>query len=110
MPLLIDQNISAKLATRLADLHPGSQSVAFLKLDVADDAAVWAHAKTNGLSILTRDDDFVNLSMLYGQPPKVIQVGIGNCTTDQIESLLRWRADSVQRFLDDPDLACLVLA
>lgn len=109
MPLLIDENISPKLATRVGDLHPGSRSVEYLQMLGTGDVALWDYAKIHGYAIFTRDADFVNLSRVWGPPPKVIQLGIENCTTEQIESLLRWRKDAVQRFLDDPELACLIL-
>jgi predicted nuclease of predicted toxin-antitoxin system len=110
MPLLIDENHSAKLTTRLTDLFPGSKSVGYVGLLSSSDVEVWEHAKLHGFTLLTRDDDFVSRSILYGHPPKVIFITLGNCSTDQIETLIRWRADSIRRFLEDDGVACLALA
>jgi len=110
MRLLIDENISSRLVTHLSDLFPGSASVMFLQMLRADDDRIWAYAKDQGLTILTRDDDFVNRSALLGHPPKVLYVSLGNCSTNQLEALIRWRFREICTFLEDPDAACLALA
>ena len=109
MKLLLDQNLSHKLVPRLVDLYPGSAHVRDFNLTTADDAAVWQFAKDNGFAIVSKDDDFHERSFLFGAPPKVIGIGLGNCTTQQIESLLRWRVDHVREFEADPQAAFLLL-
>jgi hypothetical protein len=44
--LLFDENLSARLARDLADLHPGSAHVQDAGLTGAADRAVWEHAAT----------------------------------------------------------------
>jgi predicted nuclease of predicted toxin-antitoxin system len=41
---------------------------------VASDKEVWQKAKDDGFVILTRDADFQELSLVWGQPPKVIRL------------------------------------
>jgi predicted nuclease of predicted toxin-antitoxin system len=72
MKLLFDQNLSPKLVNPLADSFPGSSQVQSAGLDCADDDQVWEHARLNGFAIVTKDADCNNLSVLRGQPPKVI--------------------------------------
>ena len=48
MKLLFDQNLSPKLANRLADLFPGSCPVQSVGLDSADDDPIWEYARLNG--------------------------------------------------------------
>ncbi len=62
MKLLFDQNLSPKLVNRLADLFPGSAHVQTAGIDCADDEQVWQYAKANGFAIVTKDEDFNNLS------------------------------------------------
>ena len=50
-------------------------------LDCAGDEQVWEHAKLNGFAIVTKDEDYNNLSVVRGTPPKVIWLQLGNCTT-----------------------------
>lgn len=41
---------------------------------MASDKEVWQKAKDDGFVILTRDADFQELSLVWGQPPKVIRL------------------------------------
>lgn len=47
---------------------------------------------------------------LYGHPPKVIWVRLGNCTTAAIAVLLQARHGDVLAFEADPTAALLVLS
>jgi predicted nuclease of predicted toxin-antitoxin system len=89
MKLLFDHNLSYKLVGRLADLFPDSVHVRNVNLHAADDRTVWEHARANGFAIVSKDEDFHQLSFLYGTPPKVVWVRLGNCTTADIEHALR---------------------
>lgn len=110
MPLLLfDENLSPHLPRLLAELFAGGLHVRDLGLACADDSAVWEHARTHGLAIVTKDDDFRQRSFLYGSPPKVIWVHIGNCRTAEIQALLMDRVAVVRAFLDDPTSSLLVL-
>lgn len=110
MKLLFDQNLSPKLATRLADLFPDSAHVQSLGLDAADDNQLWDHAKQNGFAIVTKDEDFNNLSVVRGSPPKVIWVQLGNCTTAQIEAAFRAHFADIELFEKDAAIGTLVLS
>lgn len=109
MKLLIDENLSPKLTTRLADLFPGTIHVRDVGLKAADDAAIWEHARGVDAIILTKDEDLHARALLLGHPPKVIRICLGNCSTGQIESLLRWRLKDITAFIQDEDAACLEL-
>ena len=109
MKLLFDQNLSPHLVGRLADLYPGSEHVSRIGLDRASDEAVWDYARDNEYSIVTRDTDFSELSVLRGSPPKVLWIRIGNCTTGQIEALLRAHHGAIEAFKDDAAAGVLML-
>ena len=96
--LLFDQNLSPRLLARLAEVFPASQHVRDLDLKRADDLAVWHYARDHGLTIVTKDDDFRQLSFLHGAPPKVIWTRIGNCRTEDVERLLLTRLADVTAF------------
>jgi len=63
----------------------------------ASDYAIWEHARENDWVIVTKDEDFQRLSVLYGSPPKVIWLGNGS-TVDVIQ-LLRERHGEIEAFL-----------
>lgn len=49
MKLLFDQNVSPRLAERLADLFPGSVHVFSIGLDCAIDDKLWEFARQGGI-------------------------------------------------------------
>jgi predicted nuclease of predicted toxin-antitoxin system len=110
MKLLFDQNLSPKLVNRLADLFPGSSHVQSVGLDCADDSQVWDHARQNGFAIVSKDEDFNNLSVLRGNPPKVIWLQLGNCTTGQVEAVFRALFADIEAFEKDPSVGTIVLS
>jgi predicted nuclease of predicted toxin-antitoxin system len=63
-----------------------------------DDERMWALAKTEGLVIVTKDNDFLARALVRGHPPQVIQVCLGNASTQQIADLLEARLDDIDRF------------
>lgn len=109
MKLLFDQNLSPKLAARLADLYSGSEHVADAGLDRAMDGDVWAHAKQKGLAIVSKDSDFSEMSVLRGFPPNVVWIRRGNCSTTEIEEMLHENRDAVEQLGEDPETGVLAL-
>lgn len=55
----------------------------------SEDVDIWEHAKANNFVIVTKDMDFQQRSLLYGHPPKVVRLRVGNCAVQTIEDLLR---------------------
>ncbi|HEV7224119.1 MAG TPA: DUF5615 family PIN-like protein [Pirellulales bacterium] len=109
MKLLFDQNLSYRLVASLAAEYPGSVHVRNVGLATADDEDVWNYARANGFCIVSKDSDFQQRALLYGYPPKVIWVRIGNCSTAVAEGALRARQTDVLTFGADPSAAILVL-
>ena len=102
MKLLFDHNLSYRLARVLLDVYPGSVHVRELLLERAPDEAIWDYARTHDLAIVSKDSDFHQRSVVEGFPPKVIWIRRGNCTTADIEALLRSRTGEIAAFGDDP--------
>jgi predicted nuclease of predicted toxin-antitoxin system len=107
--LLFDQNLSRRLPALLASEFPGSQQVFEVGLATADDRTIWVYPATQGLTIVSKDADFAQLSTLLGSPPKVIWLRIGNSPTRDAVALLKARAADVQVFLADPSANVLEL-
>lgn len=110
MRLLFDENLSPVLPLALADCYAESQHVRDAGLQASADTDVWEHAARNELVIVTKDSDFRQRSFLRGHPPKVIWIGLGNCSTRTVEDLLRRRITEVTEFLADRVKAFLVLS
>ena len=109
MKFLVDHNLSPQLWSTLQDLWPEMIHVRDLGLHTADDTVVWDHAAKHGLTIMSKDGDFNNLSFLFGAPPKVIWLQLGNCATRDIEAVLRLRHGDVLSFIEDPTSTLLIL-
>ncbi len=109
MKLLFDQNISYKLVTRLGDVYPESKHVRQVGLGEADDGAVWDYARANDFIIVSKDEDFHQRSFLYGSPPKVVWLRLGNCTTQDIEDTLRRNRVTLTSFAAQEEAAFLVI-
>ncbi|MDX2285865.1 MAG: DUF5615 family PIN-like protein, partial [Bacteroidia bacterium] len=81
MKLLFDQNLPPVLSVRLSDIFPDSAHVQDWGLGQADDRQVWEFARQAQFAIITKDNDFNELSQLLGYPPYVIWIRRGNCST-----------------------------
>jgi predicted nuclease of predicted toxin-antitoxin system len=110
MKLLFDQNLSHKLVGQLSVQFPDSAHVRDVGLPRAPDPNVWAYAKANGFMIVSKDTDFQQRALLFGYPPKVIWVRLGNCSTSSIVKLLRFRIADIAAFDADPAASFLALS
>jgi predicted nuclease of predicted toxin-antitoxin system len=108
--LLLDQNLSHKLVAAVADVFPQTAHVRDLGLAQADDHSIWNYARDNGYVIASKDDDFHQRSFLYGAPPKVIWLRVGNCTTGHIIDCLRRHVREIDAFEHDQHASFLVLS
>lgn len=101
MKLLFDENLSHKLVGLLADLFPGSVHVRDIGLKAADDTDVWSYASENRFIIVSKDSDMHQRSFLFGYPPKVIWIRLGNCATSEIEEIIRREYGTILIFEED---------
>ena len=79
------------------------------RLHQAADAGIWIHAKTNGFVIVSKDSDYLRLSVAFGRPPKAIWTRTGNCPTGLVYSLLRDNYDEIEAFGQNPRRSVLEL-
>lgn len=109
MKLLLDENLSPRLVEALFDLYPGSAHVHGVGLGASDDSEVWEHAKAHGFVIVSKDADFAERSVLESNPPKVIWLRLGNCSTNDVERVLRVHVDAIREFVERDPETCLLL-
>ncbi len=109
MKLLFDENLSFKLSRRLSDIFPDSIHVRDVGLKATDDPMVWDYARDNDLMIVSKDVDMHDLSLVFGNPPKVIWLRLGNCSTSEVENLLRQDFGVIKLFYEDEQLSLLEL-
>lgn len=101
MKLLLDENLSFRLARELADVYPESAHVRDVGLRGAEDRRIWEHATEHGFVIVSKDTDFYQRSLVHGSPPKVVWLRVGNVPTAMVAGLLRSRYPVLRDFLHD---------
>jgi predicted nuclease of predicted toxin-antitoxin system len=109
LKLLFDENLAPSLVSALGALFPDSAHVHALGLGSADDAAVWLHARDHGFTIVTKDADFHERATILGYPPKVVWIRRGNCSTGEIERILRDHVDALRELEEDKDAGVVSL-
>ncbi|MGO8754438.1 MAG: DUF5615 family PIN-like protein [Gallionellaceae bacterium] len=109
MKLLFDENLAPSLVLGLADIFPQSEHVARIGLGAATDREVWEYAGEHNYILVSKDSDFHELSLLYGAPPKIVWIRHGNCTTKQIEFILRNKLEDIRTLVDNPESTYLVI-
>ena len=108
MKLLFDENLSPKLSRLVAATFPGSQHVCELGLKGRTDEEIWQHAQRDGFTIVSKDKDFYQRAMLFGAPPKFVWLNLGNCTRDDLLSLIQRHERDILAFATSPE-AVLIL-
>jgi predicted nuclease of predicted toxin-antitoxin system len=106
--LLFDENISPKLPALVAVQFPESVHVSDCGLKGQSDQAVWDYARDHGFTIVSKDSDFSERSVLFGPPPKIVWLCLGNCSRDQVLNLLLARQSDIQA-LETAEESVLVL-
>lgn len=109
MKLLLDANISRRLIPRISETFPDSSHVGLLGLGDATDDEVWRYALDHDFIIVSKDEDFHQMALVSGPPPKVIWVRLGNCTTSDIEQALQAGHDTIMTFIEDEAGSFLIL-
>ncbi|MCJ8209362.1 DUF5615 family PIN-like protein [Mucilaginibacter sp. RS28] len=101
MKLLLDQNISYKVARLLEDTFPETKHLKTLGLVDAPDAEIWQYPKAKGYTIVTFDSDFIDLSVLRSSLPKVVWLRFGNSTNLKIANKLISNRGAIIEFIKD---------
>lgn len=110
MKLLFDQNLSRVLVRRLADVYVQSVHVAEVGLDAATDREIWEYAGEQGYVIVSKDSDFRQLALLFGPPPHVVWLRVGNVSTGAVEAVLRQSVGRIVEFATSDAESLLVVS
>jgi predicted nuclease of predicted toxin-antitoxin system len=106
---LFDENLSPRLISLLAVEFPFCAHIETLGMRGTTDASIWDYAKKHGFAIVSKDNDFRQRAFVYGAPPQVIWLSIGNAGTWYIAELLHSRLARMQSCIQDTNDAMLVL-
>lgn len=101
MKLLFDENLSYRRVAALSDIYPDSAHVREAGLLGTEDRHVWDYAAEHGFMLTSKDTDFYERSLVFGAPPKVIWLRIGNSTVNETAIVLRNQYIVIHRFAQD---------
>lgn len=109
MKLLLDENLSRRIVPFLQQDYPGSTQVALIDLESSSDNEVWEYAKANAFTIVTRDADFEDMSIVRGHPPQIIWLRTPNQTKASVLNILLQHRDIIEHALIQKNQACIEL-
>lgn len=98
MKLLLDHNLSPRLANKLKEEFKSIVHIDWLDMKEASDITIWDYAKENDFAIVTKDKDFLERSSLMGHPPKIVHIRLGNCSVQKIVDLLASQVSQIKAF------------
>lgn len=107
MKLLLDENLSRRIVPFIQDLYPESTQVALMGLEQVDDKTIRQYAIDNGFIIVTKDADYYEMDLLYGQPLKIIWLKTGNQSKAATIKTLRDHLQTIEHALIISDHACI---
>jgi predicted nuclease of predicted toxin-antitoxin system len=107
LKLLLDENLSRRLVPFLQADYPGSTQVALIGLESAPDQVIWETARAGDFVIVTRDADFQEMSLIHGQPPKVLWLKTRNPSRAAVLRVLLESQAAIQAALMEDGLACV---
>jgi predicted nuclease of predicted toxin-antitoxin system len=67
------------------------------------------HARDHGFVLVSKDEDFHQMSFVLGSPPQVVWVQLGNCTTAEVERCIRANYSTMEAFAAERQGAFLII-
>jgi len=100
--ILLNENLPPSLIDLMAPHFGTVRHVGSCALGGADDDQVWEYAVANGLAVMTKDSDYLDLMM--SQPEgRVILVASGNLRLRDLKAMIAARTREVAEFLESKD-------
>jgi predicted nuclease of predicted toxin-antitoxin system len=110
MKFLIDAQLPPRLVDWLAARGRQARHVMGLPGGLRmPDTEVWQRAATEGLIIVSKDKDFLDLASVRGTPPIIFFIGVGNASTARLLDLLDAAWPTVSAELASPDASVVTL-
>jgi predicted nuclease of predicted toxin-antitoxin system len=97
---LIDNQLPAALARWLQARGHQAEHVLALGMGQTADALIWQHAARTGAVIVTKDEDFAQLTILRPEGVRVVWLRVGNCRTAVLLAVFERLWPEIVRQLD----------
>ena len=109
MTILVDQNLPTRLARWLVVRGYAATHVKDYGWEREADENIWESARQRSATIVTKDKDFAEMSLVDGPPPKVVLIRKPNCSTDDLIAFVDHHEETLRSFGSDPLTGLLVL-
>jgi predicted nuclease of predicted toxin-antitoxin system len=76
---LVDHQLPPALARFICSLGHDASHVREIALKDAHDLTIWRHAMSQGMVVVSKDEDFTFLANVPGDTGKLLWVRMGNC-------------------------------
>jgi len=85
---LVDVNLPPRLARWLKSRGHEAEHLADLNQLRATDTGVWNRGRRLRSVIVSKDNDFYDRALLFGAPPQVLHIAVGNCSNARLFEIL----------------------
>jgi predicted nuclease of predicted toxin-antitoxin system len=85
----VDAQLPPQLAKWLSDtFNVEAYALRDLNLRDAEDSEIFKKARQDGIVIISKDSDFVEMILRLGKPPQLLWITCGNVTNRRLQDLL----------------------
>lgn len=99
MKFLVDVNLPPRLARWLSSRGHEAMHLADLDLLTATDTGIRDRGKNQEEIIVSKDNDFYDRSLIFGAPPQVFHIAVGNCSNARLFDLLQSQWSEIESAL-----------
>ena len=99
MKFLVDANLPPRLSVWLRSHRHEAEHLFDRNLLTATDTQIWERGSAENLVIFSKDVDFYDRALLFGPPPQVVHVAVGNCSNTRLFEVLTHEWDDIERAL-----------
>ena len=99
MKFLVDANLPPRLCDWLRSHRHEAEHLCDRSLLTATDTQIWERGRIESLIILSKDVDFYDRALLFGAPPQVVHVAVGNCSNARLFEVLAHEWADIERTL-----------
>jgi predicted nuclease of predicted toxin-antitoxin system len=85
---LVDVNLPPRLCAWLRSHRHEAEHLFDHNLLTATDTEIWERGRAENLVIFSKDVDFYERALLFGTPPQVVHLAVGNCSNTRLFEIL----------------------
>ena len=106
MKLWIDAQLSPALAQWISENFATIEAVAVRDLGLrdAEDSVIFFSAREADVTVMTKDNDFLELQRRLGAPPKIIWVTCGNTSNTRLKEILAINLQQAVELLESGEI------